>query len=105
MNKINCEVTNCSYNKSRICFSNRVNIGGKTANNECDTCCGSFLDKKLYSDLSNTTSDQNSCNCLICKVDSCAHNCNNLCDLNFINVSGQNVKIYSETNCASFNLR
>lgn len=105
MNKINCTVDNCSHNKSNSCFSNRVNIGGKTANSECDTCCGSFLDKKLYSDLTNNSNGEGSCDCLVCKVDSCAHNSNNLCNLNSINVSGENVKIYSETNCSSFNLK
>lgn len=105
MNKINCVVNNCSHNKSGTCYSNRVNIGGKTANEECNTCCGSFLDEKLYSDLTNNTNSEGSCDCLVCKVESCIHNCNNLCDLNSINVSGQNIKIYSETNCASFNLK
>lgn len=105
MNKINCEVDNCSHNKSRICFSDRINIGGKTANKEFDTCCGSFLDKKLYSDLTNDTNNQGSCNCLICKVDSCKHNSNSLCSLDSIDISGQNVKIYSETNCSSFSLK
>ncbi|MBU3131539.1 DUF1540 domain-containing protein [Clostridium gasigenes] len=103
MNKINCIVNNCSYNKSDICYSTRVNIGGKTATEECDTCCGSFLDKKLYSDLTNNVNTQCYCDCLICKVESCEHNYNNLCNLNSINVSGENAKIYSETNCASFN--
>lgn len=105
MNKINCEVTNCSHNKSSACFSKRVNIGGKTAYKEYDTCCGSFLDKKLYSNLTNDTTNNDYCDCLVCNVDSCTHNCNSLCDLNSINISGQNVKIYSQTNCSSFNLK
>ena len=104
MNNINCEVYNCSHNKSSICFSNRVNIGGKTANTECDTCCGSFLDKSLYSDLTNNTNSNGTCDCLVCKVDSCKYNDNSLCNLNSIFVSGKNVKLYSETNCASFKL-
>ena len=53
MTKINCDVTNCSYNCSGNCFSNRVDIGGMASCSENDTCCGSFLDKKHYSDLTN----------------------------------------------------
>ena len=105
MNKINCEVTNCSHNNSGTCYSNRVNIGGKSANEDCDTCCGSFLDQILYSDLTNNTNSEGQCDCLVCKVESCQYNSNSLCSLDSINVSGQNVKLYSETNCASFELK
>ncbi|GAB6167637.1 DUF1540 domain-containing protein [Clostridium carnis] len=102
MQKINCNVNNCSHNNSGICYSNRVDIGGKNSNSDCATCCGSFLDKQLYSDLTNNTYSAGECDCLVCKVESCAHNCNNLCDLNSIDVSGNNARIYSETNCSSF---
>ena len=105
MNKINCEVINCSHNKSAICFSNRVNIGGKSATEEYDTCCGSFLDSLLYSDLTNNTNSDGSCDCLVCNVESCTYNYNSICSLDSINVSGQNVKLYSETNCSSFELK
>lgn len=105
MDKINCSVDNCSHNKSGVCYSNRINIGGKTANESCDTCCGSFLDEKLYSDLTNNTNSSGCCDCLVCNVHSCSYNHSNLCNLESINVSGENVKIYSETNCSSFDLK
>ena len=38
MSKINCDVNNCSYNSSGICFSNRVDIGGMASCGENDTC-------------------------------------------------------------------
>ena len=102
MQKINCDVNNCSHNKSGVCYSNRVDIGGMTSSTSNDTCCGSFLDKKLYSDLTNNTNSSSSCDCLICKVTNCVHNENSLCDLSSINVSGSGAKLYSETNCESF---
>lgn len=105
MTVINCNVDVCSHNKSGSCYANRVDIGGKTACKSCDTCCGSFLDKKNYSTLTNNTNDAGECSCLVCKVDNCTHNCNNLCDLTSIDVSGSNAKIYSETNCDSFSLK
>ena len=79
MTKINCDVTNCSYNCSGNCFSNRIDIGGMASCSENDTCCGSFLDKKHYSDLTNC-----------------------LCNLSSIQVHGGNANLYTETNCASF---
>lgn len=105
MQKINCEVTNCSHNKSGVCYSNRVDIGGINACSESGTCCGSFLNEAHYGDLtSNTNSNSHShCDCLICKVESCTHNQNTLCDLNSINVCGSSTsQIYYETECGSF---
>ena len=43
MAEINCSVNNCSHNKSGVCYSNRVNIGGLNSSCSKDTCCGSFL--------------------------------------------------------------
>lgn len=102
MTKINCNVDNCSHNKTGVCFSNRVNIGGLTSTCADNTCCGSFLDKRNYSDLTNNTNSSGPCDALVCKVDNCSHNCNRLCDLSSINVSGTDVKIYSEAHCESF---
>ena len=102
MTKINCDVTNCSYNCSGNCLSNRVDIGGMASCSENDTCCGSFLDKKHYSDLTNCAENCTPCDCLVCKVSSCAHNENCLCNLSSIQVHGGNANLYTETNCASF---
>lgn len=103
MQKINCNVNSCSHNKSGVCYSNRVDIGGLNVSSECGTCCGSFLNKSLYSDLTNNTNSQGQCDALICNVQSCAHNCNKVCNLESINVSGSNCQIYTETECSSFN--
>lgn len=102
MQKINCDVTNCSHNKSGVCFSNRVDIGGMNACTDCGTCCGSFLNKSLYSDLTSNTNSSGPCDALICGVESCEHNCNKLCNLDAIQVSGNDTQIYSETECVSF---
>lgn len=105
MEKINCDINNCSHNKSGVCYSNRVDIGGMNATSDCGTCCGSFLNKSLYSDLTSNSNSDNQCDCLICKVESCTHNCNSSCDLQSICVSGDNSQIYAETKCKSFELR
>ena len=105
MNRINCDVTNCSHNKIGICYSNRVDIGGVSASSEKGTCCGSFLNESLYSDLTNNTHSKGQCDALTCNVDSCTHNYNKLCDLNSVNVSGNGVQVYSETKCSSFDYK
>lgn len=105
MQEINCNVNNCSHNKSGVCYSNRVDIGGISASSEYGTCCGSFLNKALYSALTNNSNSTTHCDSLICKAKNCAYNYNNLCDLQSINVSGSRAQIYAETECASFNAK
>ncbi len=103
MNSIVCSVENCSHNKSRTCYAARVDINGRGSQSDSDTCCSSFLDKRNYSDLTNSTNGGEECHCLICKVNSCVYNKNNLCQLDCINVTGiNNVQLYTETNCLSF---
>ncbi|MGL5694091.1 MAG: DUF1540 domain-containing protein [Peptostreptococcaceae bacterium] len=105
MDKINCNVENCSHNCSGTCYSNRVNVGGKGAKSTCDTCCGSFLDKKNYSTLTNNSNSGGSCDCLVCEVLNCGYNDNKLCKANSISISGKDVNLYSETSCETFKLK
>lgn len=102
MERINCNVTNCSHNKTGICYSNRVDIGGMSASSERGTCCGSFLQECHYSDLTNNTNSNGQCDALTCNVETCVHNDNKLCQLNSIYVSGNGAQLYTETRCSSF---
>ncbi len=65
MNKINCNVDNCSHNSTGICYANRIDVGGKGVTDACETCCGSFLDKRQYSTLTNNTNTDGPCDCTI----------------------------------------
>lgn len=105
MQKINCDVNNCSHNSSGVCFSNRVDIAGMGSSTENNTCCGAFLNKLTYGDLSSSCSSSSACDCLVCKVTSCSHNDNCLCSLDSINVSGNDTNLYSETTCQNFDLK
>ena len=103
MSKINCGVTNCSHNDDLTCFANVINVGGKSAKKDSDTCCASFLDVKTYSGLTNNVNGKGSaCDAITCNVGTCTHNANNLCNAECINVSGDNVNLYSETDCLTF---
>ena len=103
MSKIKCNVTNCSHNSGEICHADRVNIGGINASNDSNTCCGSFLNRLLYSDLTNCSSESGTCDCLVCYSKTCAHNENCLCSLEDISVGGgSDTAIYTETCCNSF---
>jgi hypothetical protein len=105
MAKINCKVTNCSHNQSGECYANCIDIVGSSAKKECDTCCGSFLDNRHYSELTNNTLSMGSCDCLKCTVETCTYNENRLCSLDQIQVGGQRVEFYTQTECSSFQQR
>lgn len=105
MAKINCEVTNCSHNKERVCYANCVDIVGISARKEGETACGSFLNKLHYSELTNNTLSSGSCDCLKCTVETCTYNSNRLCTLDDIQVAGQgNVEYHTQTECDSFKI-
>ncbi|MBU5322244.1 MAG: DUF1540 domain-containing protein [Sarcina ventriculi] len=109
MKMIKCTVSNCSHNKSEVCYADRINIGG-TCSKKCnDTCCGSFLDKHLYSDLTNSACSNSSsegsspCDCIVCSVETCKFNSQSLCSLGSIDVSSDTeVQLYTQANCKSF---
>lgn len=105
MAKINCQVTNCSHNNSGLCYANCVDIVGSSVKKDYDTCCGSFLNKLHYSELTCNTLSSGSCDCLKCTVVTCAFNSNKLCTLDNIQVGGEHVEYYTQTECDSFTLR
>lgn len=105
MNKINCNVENCSHNSTGICYANRINVGGKGATDACETCCGSFLDKKHYSTLTNNTYAEGPCDCIVCTAEHCVYNDNKLCNADSIQVDGNNVNLYTDAKCFTFKSR
>lgn len=103
MSKINCGVSNCSHNNENTCYANVINVGGKSAKKDSDTCCASFLDAKAYSDLTNNINEKgNECDAITCNVCTCTFNANKVCNADSIDVSGKNVNLYSETDCLTF---
>ena len=46
--------------------------------------------------------ESGTCDSLTCNAATCAHNDNNLCTLEQIQVSGNHVDYYTQTDCASF---
>ena len=105
MQQINCDANSCSHNKSGICYSNSVDIGGLNASSESGTCCDSFSNKALYSVLTNNANSDSHCDSLSCEVGNCTHNANALCNLQSINVSGLSSQTCTETHCSSFDLK
>ncbi|MGL4848165.1 MAG: DUF1540 domain-containing protein [Clostridium sp.] len=103
MGKINCSVDNCSHNCSGNCNANRVDIGGALANESTATCCGAFLDRKNYGDLTSCTNSYSNEPALVCAAETCSHNKNKICSLDSISVEATTTpKVYNETFCSDF---
>lgn len=103
MTHVNCTVTSCSYNKDRNCYMNPINVGGKGAPTENDTCCGSYLNQKGYSNLAEYTSHRGEADTVACNVNSCKFNSNCRCRKDSIEVGGsRDTTYYTETNCCSY---
>ena len=100
---ISCSVSTCGYNKKGTCHSSGgVNIGGRGATNESETCCGSFLNSNVYSNFSSSGA-LSEASYIACSADTCRHNSSGGCQLGSIQVGAvTNAKYYTETECLSF---
>ncbi|MDO5520669.1 MAG: DUF1540 domain-containing protein [bacterium] len=103
MTQVQCSVDTCSYNKDHNCYMNPIKVGGKGAPDENDTCCGSFLSQRGYSNLAEYTSSRGAADTVACDVNSCKFNNNCRCQKDAIEVNGTRDTIYyTETNCGSY---
>lgn len=106
MTKVSCSVSSCSYYKDGGCYVSTVNIGGKGASSDHLTCCGSFLDRQHYSNLAEYTCNRGETETVLCNVNTCKYNENEVCSLNEIHVGGEKeARIYTETECKSYDKR
>lgn len=107
MDKISCNVINCSHNSNSICYADKVIINGNGSQESENTCCSSFLDVEHYSKLTNNKHGGGPCSYLGCNVHTCSYNTGEACALNSIAVdkNSPEAKLYSETYCTSFKVK
>lgn len=86
-----------------MCYAERVAIGGQGAVEEDATCCGTFLNEDVYSNLAEHTEYKSPCDFVSCTVGTCQYNADQRCSLNSIDVeSSGHASLYIETCCSSF---
>ncbi len=103
MGRVSCSVGSCSYNERGVCYAGTIKIGGQGAAEEEGTCCGSFLNQRHYSNLSEYTSMRGATDEINCAVGTCEYNSDEKCTLKSIQVGGgREIQLYSETECQSF---
>lgn len=102
MARIRCHAETCSHNSASICYANGINVAGEMAHEKQETCCSSFLDRTIYSSLTNNTATGGDCDRIACDVTSCVYQKNGDCSAEEIEVSGQGANGYLETQCNTF---
>ena len=79
-------------------------VEGLTARDKCDTCCGSFDEKKggMFRNLFKTPENRLD---VECDATNCVYNDDRRCVAEHIGITGGNATEAVQTECASFKLR
>lgn len=106
MTKLDCTVTNCYYNKDKLCCLDSIKVEGTTAEVSEGTACASFRDSKK-------DTFYNSCTCndrpkdildIVCAAEKCVYNESCNCTADSIHVAGDKACDCRETKCATFKM-
>ena len=105
MNKVECNVDNCSHFSNNYCGLDQIKVDGPAAKEKYQTCCLSF-DKKQLS-MSNSSASGSAASIqtgISCMAENCVHNCSSKCDADTISVgcSAGNPTVKSSTECETF---
>ena len=104
MTKLDCSVTGCMHNAENCCCKNTILVEGKTAQDKCDTCCGSFDEKKggTFRNLFKTPESRLE---VECEATNCVYNTDRRCSAEHIGITGGNATVSMQTECSSFQNR
>ena len=93
MTKLDCSVTGCMHNAE-----------GLSAQDICDTCCGSFDEKKggTFRNLFKTPESRLE---VECEATNCVYNTDRRCSAEHIGITGGNATVSMQTECSSFQKR
>lgn len=100
MTALDCSVTTCGYNDDRCCCRTEIDVKGIKANQNDDTCCGSF--RKESSEFQNSTRTPNTNLSISCEAHNCVFNDSCVCNADHIDISGQSANNEDQTLCSSF---
>ncbi len=105
MARVRCQAETCSHNSAGTCYANGIDVCGGMAEAKEETSCSSFLDKTIYSSLTNNTETGGDCDRIACSVMSCIYQNSGACTAEAIEVGGHRATAYHETACNTFRAR
>lgn len=109
--KIRCMATNCGFNQDKSCQKKNVKVEGVFSRSKLGTFCQSFKNplhtinfETEYANEINPIKDLNK-PYLMCNANYCKYNENLSCKAEVVNISKENAKYRSETECETFTLK
>lgn len=101
MTYLDCSVTGCIYNDDRCCCKGSIEVEGREAQREDDTCCGSFKECREGC-ACNAIQEKAKETDVSCEAVRCVFNQNLKCSAEHIGIAGGNACTCQGTKCASF---
>lgn len=108
MNKLKCRVDTCRNNKDCLCELSKIDVDGPAAEDVCETCCASYVERtkssQNVSDFGAKPSEQTD---IHCSAEHCEYNENKKCkaDCVCVGCSCSDPSVVSETECCTFKQR
>lgn len=102
MTKLDCSVTNCTYNSDNSCKRNDIKVEGNEAHMASETNCSSFVPKGCGCGASNMSECAKKDTDVSCSATSCIYNESKKCSANHIGIAGTDAGNSSDTLCRSF---
>ena len=103
MTYLDCSVTGCFYNEERCCCKGNIEVKGKEAKEQEETCCGSFKERENGCGCGcNATTENRKEIDVSCQATKCVFNQNLKCAADHIGIAGGNACDREQTRCASF---
>lgn len=103
MSELQCRVENCSYNKETYCCKGDIMVGGKHADNEEDTCCESFYQRREgYDSYTSSIMHPSKTISIDCEAGKCIYNSNYKCAADHVDITGCGAGNSKETACSTF---
>ncbi|MBQ7972143.1 MAG: DUF1540 domain-containing protein [Lachnospiraceae bacterium] len=101
MAELSCKVTNCTYNKDKLCCKGDILVGGTHAKESGSTCCESFVQKKSDSYTSATAHPSNTIS-IDCEAVNCVYNADYKCKAKKVDILGNGALNSAGTSCGTF---
>lgn len=104
MTRLECTVTNCLHNAENRCCKQAIVVDGSEAQDNYETCCGSF-DQNLEGSYRNLFKTPENRLEIDCEAINCVYNSDRRCGAERIGIVGDGASEPGHTECATFTLR
>ena len=101
MPELKCTVETCVHNKYHCCDKGSIDVSGRDAETQSQTCCSSFADSASCG-YSNSVKAASLTSDICCDATNCQYNEGHSCQAGSVEVHGSNAMQTQDTECSSF---